>query len=41
MVKEIPKVESNHTILAVISLDYALNKGGSSCPQVFLKEECK
>ena len=27
--KEIPKVNSNHTYLAVISLDSALNKDGS------------
>ena len=38
--KEIPNVDSNHTCLAVISLDSALNKDGSYYPQVFLKE-CK
>ena len=39
--KEISKVDSNHTYLAVISLDSALNKDGlSTYPQVFLKE-CK
>ena len=38
--KEIPKVDSNHTCLAVISLDPALKKDESYCPQVFLKE-CK
>ena len=38
--KEIPKVDSNHTCLAVISLDSGLNKDGNYYPQVFLKE-CK
>ena len=38
--KKIPKVESNRTCLAVISLDSALNKDGNYFPQVFLKE-CK
>ena len=38
--KEIPKVDSNHTSLAVISLDFALNKDGKYYPHVFLKE-CK
>ena len=38
--KEIPKVVSNHTCLAVISLDSALNKDGNYYPQVFLKN-CK
>ena len=38
--KEIPKVDSNHTCLAVISLDSALKKGKNYYPQVFLKE-CK
>ena len=33
-------VDSNHTCLAVISLDSALKKNKSYCPQVFLKE-CK
>ena len=36
--KEIPKVDSNHTCLAVISLDSALNKDGNYNPQAFLKE---
>ena len=34
------KVESNHTCLAVISLDSALKKEGINYPQAFLKE-CK
>ena len=38
--REIPKVDSNHTCLAVISLDSALNKDRNLYPQVFLKE-CK
>ena len=38
--KKIPKVDSNHTCLAVISLDPALKKDEIYCPQVFLKE-CK
>ena len=38
--KEIPKVGSNHTCLAVISLDSALTKDDSYYLQVFLKE-CK
>ena len=38
--KEIPKVDSNHTCLAVISLDSALKKDENYYPQVFLKE-CK
>ena len=38
--KEIPKVDSNHTCLAVISLDSALKKDGNYYPQFFLKE-CK
>ena len=38
--KEIPKMDSNHTCLAVMSLDSALNKDRSYYPQVFLKE-CK
>ena len=33
-------VDSNHTCLAVISLDSALKKNKCYCPQVFLKE-CK
>ena len=36
--KEIPKVESHHTCLTEISLDYALNKNGNYYPQVLLKE---
>ena len=38
--KKIPKVDSNHTCLAVISLDPALKKDEIYYPQVFLKE-CK
>ena len=38
--KRIPKVESIHTCLAVISLDSALKKDENYYPQVFLKE-CK
>ena len=38
--KEISKVDSNLTCLAVISLDSALSKDGSYYLQVFLKE-CK
>ena len=38
--KEIPKVDSNHTCLAVISLDSAAKKHENYYPQVFLKE-CK
>ena len=38
--KEIPKVDSNHIHLAVISLDSAFNKDGNYYPQIFLKE-CK
>ena len=38
--KEIPKVDSNHTCLAVVSLDSALKKCENYYPQVFLKE-CK
>ena len=38
--KEMPKVDSNHTCLAVISLDSALKKDMIYYPQVFLKE-CK
>ena len=39
-VEKIPKVDSNHTCLAVISLDSALKKDESFYLQVFLKE-CK
>ena len=38
--KKIPKVDSNHTCLAVISLDSALKKDDNYYLQVFLKE-CK
>ena len=33
--KGIPKVDSNHPCLAVTTLDYALNKDGNCCLQVF------
>ena len=36
--KKIPKVASNHSCLAVISLDSTLNKDGNYYPQV---KECK
>ena len=36
--KEIPKVDSNHTCLAVINLDSAFNKDRNYYQQVFLKE---
>ena len=36
--KKIPKVDSNHTCLAVMSLDSALKKDNNYYPQVFLKE---
>ena len=36
--KKIPKVDSNHTCLAVIGLDSALKKDGNYYPQAFLKE---
>ena len=38
--KKIPKVDSNHTCFAVISLDSAHKKDENHYPQVFLKE-CK
>ena len=38
--KKIPKLDSNHTCLAVISLEFALKKDGNYYQQVFLKE-CK
>ena len=38
--KKIPKLDSNHTCLTVITLDSALKKGDNYYPQVFLKE-CK
>ena len=37
---QIPKVHSNYTCLAVISLDSALKKDENYYPQVYLKE-CK
>ena len=36
--KKIPKVDSSHTCLAIISLDSALKKDSSYYLQVFLKE---
>ena len=38
--KEIPKVDSNHTCLVVISLDSASEKDDNFYPQVFIKD-CK
>ena len=38
--KKIPRLDSNHTCLAVISLDSALKKDDKLYSQVFLKE-CK
>ena len=38
--KEIPKLDSNNTCLAVISFDFALKKDDNYYLQVFLKE-CK
>ena len=38
--KETPKMDSDHTCLAVISLDSVLKKDKNYYPQVFLKE-CK
>ena len=38
--KKNPKLDSNHTCLAVISLDSALKKNDNYYPQVFSKE-CK
>ena len=35
--KEIPKMDSNHTCSAVISLDSALEKDENYQPQVFLR----
>ena len=32
------KVDSKHTFLAIISFDFAVNKGGNYYLQVFLKE---
>ena len=36
--KQIPKLDSNHTYLTVISLDSIFNKDRNFCPQLFLKE---
>ena len=38
MIKKLPKVDSNHTCVAVISLDSALKKDRNYYPKVFLKE---
>ena len=38
--KKLPKRDSNHTCLAVLRLDSALNKDGNYYLQLFLKE-CK
>ena len=38
--KKIPKLDSNHAWLSVISLDSALKKDDNYYPQAFLKE-CK
>ena len=38
--KGIPKSDSNHTYLAVIHLNSALNKDGNYYPQIYLRE-CK
>ena len=35
--KNIPKADSNHTCLTVISLDSSLKNDENYCPQVFLK----
>ena len=35
--KEVPKVGSNHTCLAIISLDFVFEKDENYYPQVFLK----
>ena len=40
MIKKLPTVDSDHTCLAVISLDSALKKDENYYSQVFLKE-CK
>ena len=37
-IKKIPKVGSNNTCLAVITLDSALKRDDNYCPQVLLKE---
>ena len=39
-IKKFPKVDSNHTCVAVIILDSALKKDSNYYPQVFSKE-CK
>ena len=39
--KKNPKLDSNHTCLAIITLDYSLKKDDSYYPQVFLKEFLK
>ena len=36
--KEVPKVDSNHTYLAIISLDSIFKKDENYYSQVFLKE---
>ena len=36
--RKIPKLDSNHTCLAVISLASAIKKDDNYCPQAFLKE---
>ena len=38
MIKKIPNADSNHTCLAVISFDSALQKDENYYAQVFLKE---
>ena len=37
--KNIPKADSNHTCLTVISLDSSLKIDENYCPQVFLKRK--
>ena len=39
--KQIPKVDSNHTYLAVISLNFVLKIHESYYPRVFFIKECK
>ena len=39
-IQKMSNLDSNHTCLAVISMDFALKKRDSYYPQVFLKE-CK
>ena len=36
--KKVPKLDSNHTCLEVITLDSALKKNDNYYPRVFLKE---